>query len=367
MNKKTSQKQTTNYPTFKANDIQVYESQLEINEFEEFYSEITAFKEYVLNIKSKCDTFDITIPSLNEKTEFINQNKPNIFSKFNQHFDYIYTFSKKLTKNDYKKLQSDYQSIFVPIFGTSPLNKMIYEKPLGYAGDFRMMKHYYNDDYSGDSTFDTLCHRYSLELPDSRANINRKEIFFKEIKESISKNSNSKIVSFGSGTAIEFIEVLKQSIPLKNAEFTFVDVEELAFEFIKLNIELHSKDNKNGKLNFLNLNLLKLLAGKEPPQELQKSDLIYACGIFDYFNEKLASKLLKLMYSLLNPKGKLIIANVAKGHNAIGYMEFLGDWVLHLRNEDDLKRLAEGIHGYKSLVTKPDPENGANIYLVIQK
>jgi SAM-dependent methyltransferase len=77
--------------------------------------------------------------------------------------------------------------------------------------------------------------------------------------------------------------------------------------------------------------------------ELGLFDVVYAAGLFDYLDDAVASRLLRLMCDRLAPGGRVLVANFAEGNPERGYMEAFMDWWLVYRNEADMRRLADAL------------------------
>ena len=74
-------------------------------------------------------------------------------------------------------------------------------------------------------------------------------------------------------------------------------------------------------------------------------DLIYAAGLYDYLNERLACALTQAMFRLLKPGGCCVIGNFAPDIQDVGYMEAYMDWYLTYRDGGQMAELAAGLPG----------------------
>ena len=73
----------------------------------------------------------------------------------------------------------------------------------------------------------------------------------------------------------------------------------------------------------------------------KKYDFIYSTGLFDYFEEKIAIRLIQNLRKLLKPEGVLAISDVRDKYSnpSIHFMEWVGDWNLVYRDDDSFRRI----------------------------
>ncbi|WP_310497613.1 class I SAM-dependent methyltransferase [Sandarakinorhabdus sp.] len=69
-------------------------------------------------------------------------------------------------------------------------------------------------------------------------------------------------------------------------------------------------------------------------------DLIYAAGLYDYLDARLAAALTTRLAARLNPGGRFVFANFSRDLWEAGFMEALLDWKLVLRSEADMQAIA---------------------------
>jgi extracellular factor (EF) 3-hydroxypalmitic acid methyl ester biosynthesis protein len=79
------------------------------------------------------------------------------------------------------------------------------------------------------------------------------------------------------------------------------------------------------------------------PERMPFTDLVYAAGLYDYLNERVAIRLTRQMFETLAPGGRLLIANFAPTLRDIGYMETYMGWKVKYRTRDDMKALSADI------------------------
>ncbi len=98
--------------------------------------------------------------------------------------------------------------------------------------------------------------------------------------------------------------------------------------------------------------LTRLYAGAVTPQKtsvrqmlahaesVPRADLIYASGLFDYLDDRVAGLLIRRLRARLLPQGSLVVTNLTPRNDEIGYMEAMMDWWMVYRDEEGLRRLA---------------------------
>ena len=72
---------------------------------------------------------------------------------------------------------------------------------------------------------------------------------------------------------------------------------------------------------------------------LERLDLVYAAGLFDYLSDKVSALLLERMLSFLSPGGRLLIGNFTPENWGRAYMDSFMDWPLTYRSGADLRAL----------------------------
>jgi extracellular factor (EF) 3-hydroxypalmitic acid methyl ester biosynthesis protein len=94
--------------------------------------------------------------------------------------------------------------------------------------------------------------------------------------------------------------------------------------------------------------------------------LIYCAGIFDYLSDRICKRLMNIFYSMLDPGGLLIGTNVDASNPSRNGMEYLLEWHLIYRNEEQLKALIPDQAPAGSAHIRSD-ETGVNLYIEVRK
>ena len=329
-----------------------------------FVKNIDELTEYLAFIKKEFDTLDKQNNKLNERIEYLEKKKISIFKTIDKYFDTLWEMINEVKTEVYLIYKEYCQRKLLPFFICSPFNRRIYEKPLGYPGDYIMMKYIYEDGYDGNTTYKKLIHRYTCEMPAAVANKRRKNYFKNKIIDVIKKNNdNAKITNIACGPAKEVIETVKEE-NIKNSVFTLIDFEKMALEDVDKNI---NRIDKKIKINYICSNVLSLLRKRLVLDIITDQDLIYSAGLIDYLSNKVASRLIEILYGSLSEGGMLILGNVHKNNPSRFSMDILAEWTLNYRDENDMLDLAKNITSSKKKYVEKEILTGMNIFLLIQK
>lgn len=258
---------------------------------------------------------------------------------------------------------------------SSPFLRRIYEKPLGYAGDFEMLSYLYDNKITGQSLFEKVIHFFAMNWETAGAVRSRIPYSSGKIREGYGENRGADFtfVNIACGNAQETVRIINEG-GMRQANVLLFDYEALAWESIANALGLDPeipqgakevKGSKGGaQVTFVKRAVFDLFMGK---YKLPLCDLIYINGLFDYLSDEYGSMLIMILFAQLKPGGKLIIGNLkAKDKAAIGLMEAAIEWYLFYRDETQLRSLARNLGDQAEVATEEDL-SGIQLYLTIKK
>jgi hypothetical protein len=109
-------------------------------------------------------------------------------------------------------------------------------------------------------------------------------------------------------------------------------------------------------------NLNRLSRNKRAAEELRGADYIACQGFLDYLaNEDLVA-LLSSLHQSLAPNGELMVFNF-RDQASRAYMEWVGNWYLNYRREEELADLADRAGVLSESVSIGSEETGADLFL----
>ena len=244
-----------------------------------------------------------------------------------------------------------------------------YFKPAGYPGDYMIMNYGYERQPEGPSVKAKFLHL--LGMIASRSIVSRMETLSELLagyanERSVHEHENRfSITSVGSGPARELEELLKLTPASTSWDVTLIDQETEALNYA-YNRALRLDGNERLNLNALNISFREMLTQSSTRESFMENDIIYSSGFVDYLNPLLARRFVKRLYDYVRPGGQVIIGNVNERPTGMMWaLEYVTDWSLYFRTEEQMHAIAEGISGAKVSVV-PDQYN-AIYFLVVEK
>lgn len=238
------------------------------------------------------------------------------------------------------------ERVLTPDFMPGAVMRRCYEKPLGYPGDYQIMNYVYEWQRVGDTPYEKLLHRIGIETGACVGT--RLRMTQKILAEKIAHNPGDRplnIANLGCGSAYEVYDYLKIDHLPRPVNFTLIDQDQgalsHAYEHAYREVVRHGG---RAKLQCLQASFAQLLKAGALFKSLPPQDVIYSLGLFDYLSHRRARALAHDLYAQVAPGGKLIIANVKQGRETCQWpLEFVTDWSLIYRTEEDMHAMVSGL------------------------
>lgn len=235
-----------------------------------------------------------------------------------------------------------------PLLLQAPIPRHAYEKPLGYAGDFQLMRLIYGEADRGETMLGRLVNRLSCRLPVTRAGVDRLAVVEGLLRSEIEARAGRpvRLCSLACGPAEEVHRMLTRGAPLPAdtpLELTLIDQDEDALAFCARRFVEHETDAARTPVRLHPLHTAVKAFVTEPEQLdplLPPQDVIFTVGLFDYLPGPVARTLVAHLLRFLAPGGTLVVGNFAP-HDASAFLDHVLDWRLIYRDEAALRRLAD--------------------------
>jgi extracellular factor (EF) 3-hydroxypalmitic acid methyl ester biosynthesis protein len=226
-------------------------------------------------------------------------------------------------------------------------------KPHGYAGDFEMIDRIYQRWTSPKQELK----KWDVFFQSQKACVavrNRKDFFIELVHKlhDSSEDESFNILNVGSGPGRDVYALLEKN--KLNVSIDCIDQDEKAILYDKNLCEKFSDSVTFYKKNIFHY------------RTSNRYDLIWSAGLFDYLDDRLFRILLKKLYKLIKPGGRLVVGNFSPINPSRDFMEF-GKWYLHHRSEDELLLLADGVAEENCEVIIEKEKEGINLFLTIEK
>ena len=236
-----------------------------------------------------------------------------------------------------QQIGSRLQHEMLPYVLTTETAERFYSKPRGYAGDYLSIYNIYLNTAKGTGRLGPVMDRMFLDMPPSRAVRNRRGIFAREIVQSVNTVSEGavKVMCMASGPATEVFDAFAALPDKSRLRVTLLDIDLQALAFVD---DLRSREKLAAQITLVNENLIALFLGRGKTK-VEPQHLIYSIGLIDYLNDKLVHKLLQYAYDNLAPGGRVILGNFHPCNPAKEFMDYVLEWNLIHRTEEDMNRL----------------------------
>jgi CRP-like cAMP-binding protein/SAM-dependent methyltransferase len=212
-----------------------------------------------------------------------------------------------------------------------------YSKPRGYAGDFFTIEKIYQKKPAGSGRLGPLLDECFLNGAPARAVRNRRGLLVEEIRRTVAETSGGevRVASLACGPAREVFDVFETLEDADRLRVTLLDIDSEALAFVA---ERAKRSEYPHRINTVSANLVYLALGRQR-LELPPQHLVYSIGLIDYFNDRLVGRLIDYIYGLLEPGGRVILGNFHPDNSGKAFMDYILDWKLIHRTEDDMNRL----------------------------
>lgn len=217
-----------------------------------------------------------------------------------------------------------------------PITRWSFQKPRGYSGDAVLIDYIYrhktcttDDTYLGKELHGHITLAGSTSAVRWRSNHVAEEI--QKLQTKLDRKLD--VISVASGHLRELAYISDASDKINR--FVCIDQDEQS------NQEVRNTYSQHSFLEVIDQSINHVLKRKLEGQEF---DFIYSSGLFDYLNDKVASKMIEILYSNLRPGGTMIIPNFLKGITEKAYMDTFMKWNLIYRDAEDMKRLSASLN-----------------------
>jgi SAM-dependent methyltransferase len=218
-----------------------------------------------------------------------------------------------------------------------PFTRRSFQKPRGHAGDAVLIDYMYGMAHDDHELIDATpvgrwIHNYTTNTHAPRAVRRRMHVIAELIDRVCIERPRARVLSIASGHVRELL--------FSHAVRAGVVEEVVAFDQDPRSLAEAEAATRSAALKTMQGSIVRLIAGR---YDLSGFDLVYTAGLFDYVDERAGKRLVKTMFDMLRPGGRLLVGNFLNGIEDIGYMESFMGWNLVFRAREQIVSLADGI------------------------
>ena len=259
-----------------------------------------------------------------------------------------------------------------PLLLCSPFMYRIYQKPLGYAGDYEMVNMILRDPVEGSSLFAKLLNLYILLQAPAEGHRNRvvylTEQLIAETRRCARAGRVARIFNLGCGPAKEVQNFLLHEDISDRAHLTLLDFNDETLEHTgRILDEIKMKNRRMTRIDMVKKSVHQVLKefgrGNGPYTEY---DFIYCAGLFDYLNDRVCKRLMNIFYEMLAPGGLLVATNVDASNPIRNTMEYIFEWHLVYRNSKQFETLRPDNAPEGSYQVRTEA-SASNIFIEVRK
>lgn len=258
-----------------------------------------------------------------------------------------------------------------PIVLCSPFLYRTYTKPLGYAGDYEMVNMMLRNPYEGSSAFAKLLNFALLNTEPVVAHRNRIDYLVEMLRsECVRRVSRGKtrVFNLACGPAMEVQRFLRECEESDLAEIDLLDFNSETLEYTRERIqEARMSGGRETPVRYFQRSVHQLLraATQGGEEEFTNYDIVYCAGLFDYLSQRVCKRLVDLFCTMVRPGGIVIVTNVAQSNPRKAWMEYVMEWNLIYRDENEMKDLVPDGLDLKGTTVRAD-STGVNLFLEIE-
>ncbi len=275
-------------------------------------------------------------------------------SQFFAGIEELHALSADLDENARAAGRAYATSMLMPLLMACPLQRRAFEKPLGYAGDYRMMELCFTPALAGESLFGRFLHTVAQNYTLVRAVVAREAIMREAARSAMEAPGDGlvRIVALAAGPSLELRRLLEEVTALSRpVELILVDQDPSAHEAAHRQLTRILLERHRGMLpvtvRCLHFSVRQLIRPMTPEEHAVREsltgiDLVYSAGLYDYLSDPIAARLTQILYSLVRVGGRVLVGNLLETPDSTWMMEYVLGWRLHYRTANSM--LALGAH-----------------------
>lgn len=236
----------------------------------------------------------------------------------------------------------------------------VFVRPRGYPGDYFTQEMMWlgrtqggEHRYRGVTELGKLLTSITFDMAAPRAN----ELRLRRLRETLSHFPNTTVASIGCGSGIEYwepLEIAPRAVFLLDQDADALNRAEQAL------------GNANLPYTTCKENIVKYILRNEQCRQMGTHGFIYSLGLLDYFPIRIAKRIVESLWTSVSAGGTLLLTNAHPSNPTRLWMEWVSEWKLDYKTEDQFKSLVAGLGGVAHVDYDID-DFGVYQYLTVHK
>lgn len=272
----------------------------------------------------------------------------------------------RLSARERGLVQAAWRAQVLPYFLRVPLVRRSMDKPLGYAGDYGMVRMIYEEPEEAGNALGRALTRYTWGVGPCRAHRQRRAWALEHLQALRGRAGGPlRAVSYACGPEHTLQAWVRQdpatSVRLYDAEPRALDW--CAARFAEIGREVGAPLDVRAR----QVSARELVDGTADLVDAAPADVVLVLGLFDYLTPETVTALVDRLVSLLNPGGRLLCTNLATGNPWRTFMETIGYWQVAHRSVAETVDLT--VHGRADLtvVDARLDDSGTNVFVAVER
>jgi extracellular factor (EF) 3-hydroxypalmitic acid methyl ester biosynthesis protein len=247
-------------------------------------------------------------------------------------------------------------SALMPILYACPMHRRAFDKPLGYAGDYRMMELCFAKELTGDGKFGRFLQSVALGYPLVQTVAAREAVMREAVRAIVEEDTlvPARILALAAGPAVELRRLLEGPVTVRRpVEIVLLDQDRGAHETAHAQLTRLLVERHHGALpvtvTCVHFSIRQLLKPQTPEERevagelVRDLDLTYSAGLYDYLADPVATRLTHFVYERTRPGGRVLVGNLESVPDITFMLDFVLDWQLQYRTPEGMLRLAKDL------------------------
>ena len=313
------------------------------------------YKDALEDIERRCTKKDADTESIYQELAVLNDSMLQLCEQFEN------------SVNDeaaIKAARVSFRDKMEPIFSKSYGANRVRTWPLGYQGDYKTIEFIYRNAPMSEGIGYYL-DKYMLSATLAVGVRERMQKLAELLKAEMMNRDSPKVLDIACGSCREMHEIIPE-IEKARAHFTCIDLDSEAVDFA-LN-RLSYAGLSSDRVTFIQYNALRMFDYETTVSAFGMQDIIYSVGYFDYLADDFLVKMLRSLYKLLNPGGKLIAAFKDANRYRPQLYHWFAAWDGFLqRKQGDFERLLHRAEIPRSAMSMTRVNSGSIIFYTCTK